>query len=53
MRCDLVRGVATTRTQAISACHPGQVYYYLYHYTIEIKLRVNENIIIDSIDELH
>ena len=25
----------------------------LYHYTIEMKLRVNENIIIDSIDELH
>ena len=24
----------------------------LYHYTIETKLRVNENIIIDSIDEL-
>ena len=25
----------------------------LYHYTIEMKLRVNENIIINSIDELH
>ena len=25
----------------------------LYHYTIEMKLRVNENIIIDSIDELY
>ena len=25
---DLVRGVATTRMRAISACHPGYVYYY-------------------------
>ena len=25
----------------------------LYHHTIEMKLRVNENIVIDSIDEVH
>ena len=50
---DLVRTVAMTCVRAISACHPGYIIILsLYHCTIEMKLRVNENIIIDSIDEL-
>ena len=48
---DLVRGMATTRAQVISACHP-YVYYYCTTALLKMKLRVNENIIIDSIDEL-
>ena len=49
---DLVRGVATTRAQAISACHPGYIYYYYTTAPLKMMLRVNENIVIDSIDEL-
>ena len=43
----LVRGVATTRARSSS-----WICILLCHCAIEIKLRVNENIMIDSIDEL-
>ena len=48
---DLVRGVATIRARATLACHSGYVHYYYSTTPLKMKLIVNENIIIDSIDE--